>query len=145
MKEYWIQLMTKKTHNCKESRLNIDFHSLIRTKDTFQVLSRGADDGDICIYKVFGSKLVVNIEQLNLHLGGVAGASYINPTESGGFHLVHVLEWPFYSQGIFSDINARRCTPRLPNNHTMVHWHQIWQIFSLIRAYTVMFSSIIQK
>lgn len=48
------------------------------------------------------------------------GASYVNPQESGGMHTLHLLEWPFFSQGIFSDVHARLCTPRLPNSHVMV-------------------------
>ena len=48
------------------------------------------------------------------------GSSYVNPQESGGMHTLHLLEWPFFSQGIFSDSHARLCTPRLPNSHVMV-------------------------
>jgi phospholipase D1/2 len=44
----------------------------------------------------------------------------VNPTENGGLYPLHLLEWPFFSQGIFSDINARKCTPRLPNCQVMI-------------------------
>jgi len=48
------------------------------------------------------------------------GSSYVNPLETDGMHRGHLVEWPFYSQGIFSDAEARTCTERMPNSQIMV-------------------------